>query len=233
MADEMHKVSRKRLSDQIYGIIKEMIADHRFAPGARINIEQIAKEVGASRTPVWEAVHRLMQEGLLVNFPNRGVFMASLTPAMALELYTVREALEGLAARLAVRNISDQAIADMERCFNEQHEVVQKADLVGYSKLDFTFHSLVYISCGNLILQEMLDTIKNKMRPVTLHITPILSNLYEDHRKILEAFKARDAEMAEEAFKSHNRHMIEQINRHLEENTWKEVSNAPADNTSG
>lgn len=228
----MLKVSKKRLSEQIYGIIKEMIEAHRFQPGARVNIEQIAKEVGASRTPVWEAVHRLIQEGLLVNFPNRGVFMASLTPTMALELYTVREALEGLAARLAARNITDKAVSEMEKCFVEQQAVVQQADLVGYSKLDFTFHSIVYTSCGNLILQEMLESIKNKMRPITLHITPILTTLYEDHRKILEAFKARSADMAEEAFRSHNRHMIEQINKHLEGNLWKEVSQRSEDGAS-
>ena len=61
----MMKVSKERLSNQVYTILKEMIADYRFNPGARINVEQIAKEVGASRTPVWEAVHRLVQEGLL------------------------------------------------------------------------------------------------------------------------------------------------------------------------
>lgn len=87
------------------------------------------------------------------------------------------------------------------------------------------------MSCGNLILQEMLESLKNKMRPVSLHITPILSNLYEDHRKILEAFKARSADMAEEAFRNHNRHMIEQINKHLEGNLWKEVNDLPEDNT--
>jgi DNA-binding GntR family transcriptional regulator len=227
----MHKVSRKRLSDQIYGIIKEMIAAHRFQPGSRVNIEQITKEVGASRTPVWEAVHRLMQEGLLVNIPNRGVFMASLTPTMALELYMVREALEGLAARLSVQNITDQAIVEMAKCFDEQQEVVQQADLVGYSKLDFMFHSIMYESCGNRILQEMLESIKNKMRPVSLHITPILSNLYEDHRKILEAFKARSADMAEKAFRDHNRHMIDEINKHLEGNLWKGVNGLPVSNT--
>ena len=55
----MMKVSRQRLSNQVYDILKDMIANHRFNPGTRINVEQITKEVGASRTPVWEAVHRL------------------------------------------------------------------------------------------------------------------------------------------------------------------------------
>ena len=75
----MAKIQRKKLSDQVYKRIKDMIANHRFKPGSRINVENIAKELGVSRTPVWEAVSRLEQEDLVKNVPNRGVFMTVLT----------------------------------------------------------------------------------------------------------------------------------------------------------
>lgn len=146
----------------------------------RINVEQIAKEVGASRTPVWEAVHRLIQEGLLENVPNRGVFMASLTPTMAIELYTVREVLEGLAARLAIPNADEKLVKKMVKCVEEQKKVVEKEDLIGYSRLDYDFHALVYEASGNKILQEMLEAVKNKMRPIATHVSPVLSSLYDD-----------------------------------------------------
>lgn len=223
----MLKVQRQRLSNQVYEILKAMIADHRFQPGTRLNIENITKEIGASRTPVWEAVHRLMQEGLLVNIPHRGVFMATLTPRMALELYTVREALEGLAARLAVQNIDDKTVRRMARCLGEQHKAVRKEDLVAYSRLDFEFHSIIYVACGNQVLQEMLEAIKNKMRPIALQIKPILSRLYQDHCEILEAFSAKDRERAEQAFRRHNRQMIEQIKKSIDGEAWKEVSGQP------
>src|SRR5665647_398009 len=119
----MVKVSRERLSNQVYTILKGMIADYRFNPGMRVNVEQIAKEVGASRTPVWEAVHRLIQEGLLENIPNRGVFMSALTPKQAIELYTVREILEGFAARLAISNVDEKTIKKMTKCLEEQYKV--------------------------------------------------------------------------------------------------------------
>ena len=69
------KVTKEYLSNQNDANSEDMIANQRFGPGVRVNVEQIAKEVGASRTPVWEAMHRLIQEGLLENLPNRGVFM--------------------------------------------------------------------------------------------------------------------------------------------------------------
>lgn len=224
----MMKVSRDRLSSQVYTILKGMIADYRFNPGTRVNVEQIAKEVGASRTPVWEAVHRLVQEGLLENIPNRGVFMCALTPKQAIELYTVRENLEALAARLAIENIDDKTIEKMKKCLDQQYKVVQKEDLVNYSRLDYDFHAMVYEASGNRTLQEMLETIKNKMRPIAMHITPILSSLYHDHVEILEAFQEKNPDKAEAAFRKHNLQMIAQIKSSMETDDWKEAPRSGA-----
>ncbi|MRR15089.1 MAG: GntR family transcriptional regulator [Deltaproteobacteria bacterium] len=225
----MIKVTKDRLSNQVYTILKGMIANYRFSPGTRLNVEQIAKEVGASRTPVWEAVHRLVQEGLLENIPNRGVFMCALTPKQAIELYTVRESLEALAARLAIQNIDEKIMEKMKKSLEQQYKVVQKEDLVSYSRLDFDFHALVYEASGNRTLQEMLETIKNKMRPIAMHITPILSSLYHDHVEILEAFEEKNPDKAEAAFRKHNHQMIVQIQSSMETDEWKEAPKSSAD----
>ena len=217
-------MSKQRLSNQVYDILKDMIANQRFGPGMRINVEQIAKEVGASRTPVWEAVHRLIQEGLLENLPNRGVFMASLTPRVAIELYTVREVLEGLAARLAILHTDEKLLKKMQKSLEEQRKVVEKEDLVGYSRLDYDFHALVYEASGNRILQEMLEAVKNKMRPIAMHISPVLPALYEDHMQIVDAFRLKDQARAESAFRNHNLQMIEQIRGSMDTDEWKEVA---------
>lgn len=229
MAAMMIKVTKDRLSNQVYTILKGMIANYRFSPGTRVNVEQIAKEVGASRTPVWEAVHRLVQEGLLENIPNRGVFMSALTPRQAIELYTVRESLEALAARLAIQNIDEKTMEKMKKSLEQQYKVVQKEDLVSYSRLDFDFHALVYEASGNRTLQEMLETIKNKMRPIAMHVTPILSSLYHDHVEILEAFVEKNPDKAEAAFRKHNHQMIVQIQSSMETDEWKEAPKSSAD----
>lgn len=225
----MIKVTKDRLSNQVYTILKGMIANYRFSPGTRVNVEQIAKEVGASRTPVWEAVHRLVQEGLLENIPNRGVFMCALTPKQAIELYTVRESLEALAARLAIQNIDEKTMEKMRKSLEQQYKVVQKEDLVSYSRLDFDFHALVYEASGNRTLQEMLETIKNKMRPIAMHVTPILSSLYHDHVEILEAFVEKNPDKAEAAFRKHNHQMILQIQSSMDTDDWREAPKSSAD----
>jgi DNA-binding GntR family transcriptional regulator len=202
------KLVSVNLSELAYSRIKKMIAEHRFSPGARINVEELTRKFGASRTPIWEAIRRLEQEGLVRNVPNRGVFLVELTREAAVELYTVREVLEGMAARLAVRRITGRMVDRMEESLREQEKVVAEDNLVGYSRSDFVFHSVVYAACGNTVLKEMLESIKNKARPLAMQITPILPELLEDHREIVRALRLRDPDLAEAAFRSHNRRVL-------------------------
>jgi len=199
------------LSERAYSRIKKMISDYRFSPGSRINVEQLARDLGTSRTPIWEAVRRLEQEGLAKNIPNRGVFLVELTHKAAIELYTVREVLEGMAARLAVQRISDKTLEKMERLLREQEKIVAEEDLVAYSKSDFDFHACIYAACGNTILREMLESIKEKARPFEMRITPILTELYNDHEMIVRAMRLRDPLLAEAAFREHNQRVLRQL----------------------
>ena len=202
---------KERLSNLAYQAIKEMIAKHRFQPGARINVEKLTRELGVSRTPVWEAVMRLEQEGLLRNEPNRGVYMIELTLPDTLHLYQVREVLESLAARLAAGLMDDATIAAMTSNLREQAKAVKELDLMAYSSLDYEFHALLYRACGNAYLQETLEIIKNKMRPLALRLEPLLPRLYSDHLRLFDALKAGDPEASEVAFRAHNRRIVENI----------------------
>lgn len=199
------------LSERAYFKIKKMISDYRFSPGSRLNVEQLARDLGTSRTPIWEAVRRLEQEGLAKNIPNRGVFLVELTREAAIELYSVREVLEGMAARLAVQRISDKALEKMEKLVREQEKIVAAEDLLAYSKSDFEFHASIYAACGNAILREMLESIKEKVRPIEMRITPILAELFHDHQRIVRALRLRDPLLAEAAFREHNQRVLNQL----------------------
>ena len=207
----MAKLVPVSLGERAYVQIKKMISDYRFSPGSRLNVEQLARDLGTSRTPIWEAVRRLEQEGLVKNVPNRGVFLVELTRAAAIELYSVREVLEGMAARLAVQRISDKALEKMERMVREQEKIVAEEDLVAYSKSDFDFHACIYLACGNTILREMLENIKEKARPLEMRITPILTELLNDHQMIVRAIRLRDPLLAEAAFREHNQRILKQL----------------------
>ncbi len=205
----MGKLVPINLSERAYSRIKKMITDYRFSPGSRLNVEQLTRDFGISRTPIWEAIRKLEQEGLVRNVPNRGVFLMELTPRDAIELYTVREVLEGMAARLSVEGITERTLEKMEGLLREQERIVAAEDLVSYSQSDFEFHACIYAVCGNTILREMLESIKQKARPIAMQITPILSGLLQDHREILHALRLRDPLLAETAFREHNRRVLE------------------------
>jgi DNA-binding GntR family transcriptional regulator len=207
----MAKIKTEVLSSKVYKVLKEMTADYRFQPGVRLNVEKVAKELGVSRTPVWEAVRRLEQEGLLKNIPNRGVFMIEMTLEKAFEVFQVRETLERLAGRLAAQNVDDKLIQRMAKCLGEQLEAVEEGDLFRYSQLDFDFHSMIYKMTRNIFLQEVLDSIKTKMQPFNIDLKPILMQLYQNHVEILEALQEKDPDRVEEVLNKHNEKVLNHI----------------------
>lgn len=94
------ELARLTLKEQAEKALREMIASYRFTPGKWINVERLAKDLGVSRTPVWQALKNMESEGFVKHVPKRGIRMAQMTLEMAHDLYTVRGSLEGLAAHL-------------------------------------------------------------------------------------------------------------------------------------
>ncbi len=111
----------------------------------------------------------------------------------------------------------------MKKSVEEQAKVVEKEDVVGYSQLDYEFHALVYEASRNKTLQEMLQAVKSKMRPIALHINVVLTDLYQRPRRHIEALKDHDANRRRGCFNRHNSRMIELIEKSVGSDTWKEV----------
>jgi len=193
-----------------------MVANFRFQPGARINVEKLSKELSVSRTPVWEAVRRLQQEGLLQNIPYRGVFMVEMTFERALELYQVREVLEGLAGRLAVQYVNQKSLDRMAEILKEQIKMIERGDLLGYSQSDFEFHAMIHKMSRHSVLQEMLESLKALMQPIRIDIKGILPRLYQGHQEMIGAFKSKDPETIEKMIRRHNRLVQHQIKKEIE-----------------
>jgi len=212
------------LSEQAYRILREMITNSRFLPGSRLNIEQLSRDMEVSRTPLWEAVNRLTQEGLLLSVPNRGVFVADITPEMALEIYTVRASLEGMAAKLAAGNVHADAVERMENSLARQYEMAERQDLIGYSRYDFEFHDVIYELSENKFLQELLGFVRARTRPTLMNFLPLLKASYQDHCAILESLKAGDGVRAEKTIRAHIRRICRQLKRTVSEKRKSESS---------
>jgi DNA-binding GntR family transcriptional regulator len=208
---KVYRVVRTNLNVQVYDILKEMIADRRFAPGSSLNVEKLTQELGVSRTPIWEAFRKLEQEGIVAHTPHKGVRLIELTRQMAIELYEVRETMEAMAARLGAKRATPEIIDQMEKILAEQKPIVNGKNDVAYSRSDHDFHLLIYKACGNDLLKEILEGLRYKALPLAFKLSPHYSEFLEFHKEILQAFRKHDPKAAEKAMKRHNRRMLEII----------------------
>src|SRR6185295_5329524 len=103
-------LTRRRATDEVYDVLRASILDHRFRPGERLFVDQIAAHLGVSLTPVRHALQQLATEGLVEIRPRSGTYVASLTDADISETFEIRRALEYLAAESAVSRIEDETL---------------------------------------------------------------------------------------------------------------------------
>ncbi len=193
------------LSETAYKAIRDMIVAHRFAPGLRINVEQLGRELGVSRPPVWEAIRRLEQEGVLKKVPNRGVFMIKNSFEKLFEQVQIRGPLDGLAGRLACRRIDDRTLTQLSRCLATQLQAIEAVDLSAYSAADLLFHRLIYEASGNISLKDLFESIILQMTTVPPHLD-ILSRLpavFATHQEMLEGMANGDEERVRTAIDRH------------------------------
>jgi len=199
----IHPKKKELLNATVYRAVKQMIAVHRLEPGLRLNVEKIARELGVSRTPVWEAIRRLEQEGLLKNIPNRGVFLMEVPLERTLEVMETRITLDKLAGRLACDRIGDRVLDQLTQFLRDQLRAVETADLALYSSADLRFHGLIYEVSGNGYLKELFESITLHMLPARLQVLPLLPLLCQGHQEIIEALANRDPDRVETALARH------------------------------
>lgn len=199
---------RVRISDWTYQRLLAAIRDGELVPGERLSVPSLAAELGISRSPVREAVQRLVREGLGVEEPHRGAVVAEVSRAQLQVIYEVREVLEGLAARVAAERMSDEEIAALREQW-ERHAAVIEAGVNGrverHIELDQDFHSRIRRATGNPWLVDYLDRLRSlvHLAMTSTSFTAGPDDAIRDHRQILEAIEARDPDAAEAASRRH------------------------------
>lgn len=193
-------------ADFVYDSLRDAIWEGRFARGARVREEDVAKTLGVSRTPVREALQRLQQRGLLENRPGRGLTVAELSKRQVLELYAMREILEGSAARFAAEQASR---ADIEILDHLQRDLSQAPDEpLTLVKLNRRFHLAIYEAAHNDYLLQALDSLHDSMallNSATFRAPNLRQESDAEHRGIVEAIARRDPDAAETLAREHIR----------------------------
>src|SRR5579875_207658 len=177
-----------QLSGQIYEHLKADIAALRLKPGDPLQELELAARYGGSRTPVREALGRLLQEGLVMR-AGRGYAVTTFAPEDVRQLYEIREALEKMAIRL----------------------VIERGDVASFNHLDSAFHISIARISGNPLLEEAMQQLHDKVKIIRnreLSRHQGLLNAMADHRRILGAMLRRDIAIAEAEMRYHVRSVV-------------------------
>ncbi len=199
--------------ERAYRHIKTLILSAELPPGAPINEVQIARELKISRTPLREAIRQLEHDGLVVRYPNKGVFVRQLAMKEFFEIWQIREWLEPLACEIATRNIDKSILRELEEellRFREEDPGIEEYEI--HHRIDVQLHSLILEAAGNLTLKKVIDSLNNHIMHIRMVHTPErLQASVAEHMEIISGLLAGDPAMASGAMRKHLENARENI----------------------
>tara|TARA_B110000444_G_C18797535_1_gene575701 strand:+ start:884 stop:1519 length:636 start_codon:yes stop_codon:yes gene_type:complete len=195
------------LTDDVRDHIRDGIAEGRYLPGERLREGAIADELKVSRTPIREAVRILESEGLIVMEPWKGITVATLSRRQVSDFYSYRETIEGLAAEMAAKVITDEDIERLNRVLLElEGGREQTGSELG--KSNEQFHQMIFDISENKFLKQSLEVINTAKiliwKPV-FRADARWDSAQQEHRKLFDALRARDPVAAKELAREHVR----------------------------
>jgi DNA-binding GntR family transcriptional regulator len=190
----------------VYRTMRAAIIREIFGGGERLQDRVLAQMLGVSRTPVREALQRLASEGFVENVPRLGLVVAEITSQDIEDIYVMRIALEGLAARLAAERASTSEIEAMTALNEQIAEATERGDVAAMTALNKRFHETIYGAARNPRLANLLDTFHDavqRFRWSTLSVPERARETIEEHRQVVEAIRTRNAAEAERLARLH------------------------------
>lgn len=181
-------------ADIVYEYVKNQIVTKSLYPGNRIIEEDLARETGVSRTPIRSALVRLAYEGLVVQRPNKGSFVAKPSFTDLRQVYEIRAVLEVGAFRAAIQRRSDESVLLMEQNMEKQRHLGSIFNMSDYVGLNREFHWIITMEAQNAYYEKYLNELYNKVGTYLLFWDSSTTNTLslETHELIYEAFRSRD-----------------------------------------
>lgn len=188
-------IARSSLPEAAAERLRTLIIEGDLAPGARLNERELSERLGVSRTPLREAFRMLAADGLLVQLPNRGAQVVSLSPEDVRHAFEVMASLEGLAGELAAARVTDADLDDLKALQGDLEKAHRRRDLPGYYRVNRAIHDRLNLIAANPVLAQTYRTLNAR-----LHALRFRSNLngakwdraVAEHRSMLSALAARD-----------------------------------------
>lgn len=199
-------VDKKLDTDDIYEILKDKIIHLKYEPGQVLNEVDVAEEFNTSRTPIRRVFHQLHNDKLLNIVPRFGAQVAPIDFRQMKAIFEVTRELDPFATRLAVERISDENIKELEEIISKLQSYDISKDYQSAINDDQRFHTIIYSSCANPWLQDILTSLHYH----TERLWHYCERYFDDMDlftntlgKVLEAIKEKDTEKAEKYAREH------------------------------
>ncbi|MCH2557497.1 MAG: GntR family transcriptional regulator [Alcanivorax sp.] len=201
--------SARTLADRVFARLQDDIVRGVIAPGSKVSETDLAGRYGVSRGPLREAIRRLESRKLVEREVHVGTRVASLSFTDLIEIYYVREALEGQAARLAAERMSDQQVAGLYQLLaqHEQQQDLREDTAYFQREFDLDFHyRIIQGSHNQTLIRMLIGELYHLVRMYRYQFSTTANRpqkALHEHRRIVEAIESRDAEMAELLMRRH------------------------------
>lgn len=192
--------NHRTLRERILSTIRAAIVNGQIRPGTRIMEPELAERFGISRTPIREAIRQLESEGLISVIPRKGAIVASISPQDISNFYELKMILEGHAARLAAKNLTENDLTKMETVNRQIEAASAKKNLSRVLDLHNEFHEIFLHACGNDKLHAIVQNLVMQFQRFRLipAMPGRIKGSIRQHTEIIEAFRRKDAARAEE-----------------------------------
>lgn len=193
------------LAEQVFERLENDILTGKYQRGEVLTELKLVSDLGVSRTPVREALHRLEQEHVIEITP-KGILILGVTEQDLKDIFAIRLRIEGMASYCAAENMSEAQLAELKETLELQEFYVSKQDPERIKTMDSKFHQLIYRYCGSAILNDTLLPLHKKVqkyRRASVEDNSRAQQSAREHRAIFEAIEARDAVLAEKHTTDH------------------------------
>lgn len=207
------------VADSVLARLAEAIMSGELAPGSKISEPEMAKRYGISRAPLREAIRRLEERSLVTRVPRQSARVIALTPERIHQVFVIREAIEGMAAREAAARITGEEIARLQASLERQRAASSESGAYPFKTLDTDYHGAIAQASRNEFLikflredyQALVEICRRRVRADAGRSRQSL----DEHRRIVEALAARDADLAEMLMRRHvaasREHLLKQL----------------------
>lgn len=199
-----HMERHQTLREKILETIREAILKGTLKPGEKVAEPELAERFGISRTPIREAFRQLESEGYLTVVPRKGAVVAALSERDVQEFYAIKSILEGYAASLAARKLTEKELERLETVNRKLRHLAEEGDVRSFYRVHNEFHEIFLKAADNSKLYELIHQLGmkfNRLRMASLSVSGRMEISVDEHEKLLDAFRRKDPETAENLVK--------------------------------